>query len=64
MVRRTSSASRIGVDLVAERDESLQASSENGIVMRGCSAMRATFMSKPKSTSAASTMPVIGAADG
>ena len=40
----------------------VQASSENGLVMRGCSATRVTRMSKPKSTSAKDATPEIGAA--
>ena len=37
-------------------------SSENGLVIRGCSAMRVTRMSKPNSTSAKLAIPEIGAA--
>ena len=43
-------------------DTAVQASSENGLVMRGCSATRAIFMSNAKSTFAALAMPEIGAA--
>ena len=41
---------------------STQSVSENGLVMRGCSATRVTFMSKSNSTLAKLAIPEIGAA--
>ena len=56
--RRRGSAST----LRPRASSAVQASSEKGLVMRGCSATRVTCMSKPKSTSAKLATPLIGAA--
>ena len=62
MVRRTSPAAREASTLRPRASRAVQASSEKGLVMRGCSATRATCMSKAKSTSAKLATPEIGAA--
>ena len=54
---------KIGVDASPSASSAAQASSENGAVTRGFSAMRLTLMSKKKETVAGSTTPVIGAAE-
>jgi hypothetical protein len=53
----------IGIDLLAQRIERRQASSDSGRVTRGVSDTRATLISNEKFVSAGSVVPVIGAAE-
>ena len=62
MVRRTSLSLSTWSTSLPSASSASQASSENGLVMRGCSATRSTRMSKSNSTLAKLATPVIGAA--
>jgi hypothetical protein len=62
MVRRTSCCFSTSSTFSPSLSKSFQLSSEKGLVMRGCSEVRRTFISKPNSTSASLARPAMGAA--